>query len=279
MMKKVGFIDYYLDEFHANNYVEWISEATDGELQVAHAWAKINAPDGRSTEQWCSDYGIQQVDSMEELTRVSDYIIVLSPDNPEMHEELCQTPLKSGKPVYIDKTFAPDAAAARRIFKLAGKNGTPCFSSSALRFAQEFTEIDRKTVKNITSWGPGSFEAYSIHQIEPIVSLMGPAVIRVMYIGTDEWPALVIEFSGNRRAVLSHHGWECPFAMTINIQDGKSHTLQVKSDYYKLFIKEMTDFFINGKVKVDHDETIAIIAIREAGLKASLTPGEWISVE
>lgn len=277
-MKKIGFVDFYLDEFHANNYVEWIKDATNGELQVTHAWAKMNAPNGRTTEQWCRDYGIQQVDNIEELTRVSDCIVVLSPDNPEMHQELCQVPLKSGKPVYVDKTFAPDAATAKSIFELADKNGTPCFSSSALRFALEFKEIDRKAVRNIASWGPGSFDIYSIHQIEPIVSLMGTDVIKVMYIGTDEWPALMIEFSGNRRAILSHHGWECPFAMTVNLQSGKSQTLQVQSDYFKLFIKEMTDFFIHGEIKVDHKETIAVIAIRDAGLKASLTPGEWIRV-
>ena len=44
---------------------------------------------------------------------------MLSPDNCEMHETLCPLPLASGKPTYIDKTFAPDGAAARRIFKMA----------------------------------------------------------------------------------------------------------------------------------------------------------------
>lgn len=32
-MKKIGFIDYFLDEWHANNYPDWIRETagpTDG---------------------------------------------------------------------------------------------------------------------------------------------------------------------------------------------------------------------------------------------------------
>ena len=37
-MFKIGFIDYYLDEWHANNYPAWIKKATNGEMQVTHAW-------------------------------------------------------------------------------------------------------------------------------------------------------------------------------------------------------------------------------------------------
>ncbi len=278
-MKKIGFIDYYLDEFHANNYVDWIKEASNGALEVAYAWAKKDAPNGMSTEQWCEHYHVQQVDTVEQLTEISDFIIVLSPDNSEMHEELCQIPLRSGKRVYVDKTFAPDAATARRIFAVAEEHGTPCFSSSALRFAREYQGIDKNQIQNIASWGPGTYEIYSIHQIEPIVSLMGSEAQRVMYIGTKSWPALVIEFSGDRRAVMSHHGWSCPFAMTINFNDSTSQCIHVESDYYKIFIKEMTDFFLSGEVKVDHAETVAVIAIREAGVKAAQNPGTWVNVE
>lgn len=278
-MKKIGFIDYYLDEFHANNYVDWIKEASNGELEVAYAWAKIDAPKGMTTQEWCRHYNVKQVDTMEELTNISDFIIVLSPDNPEMHEELCNVPLRSGKRVYVDKTFAPDAEAARRIFAIAQGNGTPCFSSSALRFAEEYHGIDKCKIQNLASWGPGSYEIYSIHQIEPIVSLMGSEAQRVMYIGTKDWPALVIEFSRDRRAIMSHHGWSCPFTMTVNFSDKTSQTIQVQSDYFKMFIKEMTDFFLTGEVKVESEQTIAVIAIREAGLKAAQNPGTWVEVE
>lgn len=278
-MKKIGFIDYYLDEFHANNYVDWIKEASNGELEVAYAWAEKDAPNGMTTKQWCEHYRVQQIETIEELTEISDCIIVLSPDNPERHEDLCRVPLSSGKRVYVDKTFAPDAAAAKRIFAVAEEHGTPCFSSSALRFASEYQNIDRSKVQNIASWGPGTYEIYSIHQIEPIVSLMGSEAERVMYIGTENWPALVIEFSGNRRAVMSHHGWSCPFTMTVNFDDATSNTVKVESDYFKLFVKEMSDFFLNGEVKVAHAETVAVIAIREAGAKAACNPGTWVNVE
>ena len=38
-MIKIGFIDYYLDEWHANNYPEMLRELSDGECQVICAFA------------------------------------------------------------------------------------------------------------------------------------------------------------------------------------------------------------------------------------------------
>ena len=132
-MKKIGFIDYYLDEWHANNYPALIKEISGGELEVTCAYAVIDSPiGGMTTDQWCEKYAIPRCNSIEEVIAQSDLLGVLSPDNCEKHEELCQLPLRSGKPTYIDKTFAPSLDEARQIFSIAEKHGTPFFSSSAL---------------------------------------------------------------------------------------------------------------------------------------------------
>ena len=41
-MTKIGFIDYYLDEWHADNYPAWIREASGGEMEVAWAYGHVN---------------------------------------------------------------------------------------------------------------------------------------------------------------------------------------------------------------------------------------------
>ena len=117
-MTKLGFIDYYLDEWHANNYPAWIKEASGGETEVAYAYALIDSPKagGRTTDQWCKDFNICRCASIEEIVEKCDGLIVLSPDDCQMHEQLSELPLKSGKPVYIDKTFAPSLQAAKNIF-------------------------------------------------------------------------------------------------------------------------------------------------------------------
>ena len=45
-MKKIGFIDYYLDEWHANTYPALIKELSEGEYEVAYAYGKIDSPIG-----------------------------------------------------------------------------------------------------------------------------------------------------------------------------------------------------------------------------------------
>lgn len=278
-MKTVGFIDYYLDEYHANNYPKWLNEVSNGELVVKYAYAKIDSPiGGMTTDEWCEKYGIQRVDTIEELIEKSDCLNVLSPDNPEMHEELCELPLKSGKRVYIDKTFAETKASAEKIFAVAEEHGTPCFSASALRFATEYADIDKNEVAGLVSMGPGMLSNYSIHQIEPIVALMGPDALRVRFTGTEKHPAAVIEYKDGRVAHFSHHGWDCPFAMTIDMKDGTTKRVDVKSDYFNLFVKSMADFFMGAEPTVSHADTIGVIALREAVIKASAQPGEWVNV-
>src|SRR5690625_2397159 len=121
IVKKIGFIDYYLDEWHANHYPEWIrknAEENDRKIEVAYAWADKDLEGGLTTKEWCEKYQVQQMESLEELVEKSDYLIVFSPDHPEHHERLGELALQSGKPVYMDKTFSPDLEAGKRMFAL-----------------------------------------------------------------------------------------------------------------------------------------------------------------
>ena len=83
-MKRVGFIDYYLDEWHANNYPEMFRKYA-GSCEVVCAYGKIDSPlpGGINTREWGEKYGIAIADSIEEVIERSDCLVVLSPDNPE----------------------------------------------------------------------------------------------------------------------------------------------------------------------------------------------------
>ena len=279
MAKKIGFIDYYLDEWHALNYPQFIKEATDGEFEVAYAYAEMDKPGGMTTDQWCEKYGVQRLDSIDEVVEKSDCLIVLSPDNPERHWDLCQKPLRSGKRVYVDKTFALEKSTAEALVKLAEENNTPFFSTSALRFADELKDIDREGICFINSRGPGNFDTYSIHQIEPIVVLMGSKAKRIMSVGSGKYESMVIEFEGNRSIVMSQYGWTgVDFSMLVNYEDGKTVTVPAMTNTFPNFIKAMCDFFKTGEIKAAHDETVAIMGIIEAGNKALAAPNTWIEI-
>lgn len=277
-MKKIGFIDLHLDQFHANKYPGWIEEATAGAMKVTYAYGKRDKENGRTNEAWCKDNGIEQLPSIQDVVERSDYLVVLSPDNPEFHEELSQLPLRSGKPTYIDKTFAPDRDTAVRLFELAAKYGTPMYSTSALRFASEYAEIDPAGIQTINSWGPGAFSNYSIHQIEPIVRLMGADPQRVMYTGTADSPALLIDFGEGRRASIHHLGDNCPFTLGIKYGNGNFAQASAVSNFFEPFIRNLVTFFETGRPAVDPAETIAVITLIEHGMKAAETPETWVNL-
>lgn len=280
-MKKVGFIDYYLDEWHANNYPEFIKEHSGGELEVCYAYGKIDSPIGGMTNaEWSEKYGITLCKTAEEVVEKSDVLVVLSPDNPEMHEELCDVPLRSGKYVYIDKTFAPTRDAAVRIFEKADAFGTKCWSSSALGFASELDGIDVSGIDAIYSEGPGEFEMYIIHQIDPVIRLMGGAAKRAMYTGTGVHPAAVIEFDDGRIwHMCLRSDRDGSFEYTVADKENRAERITVKSDYFGLFIDALTEFFKTGEPPIPHERTVTVIAVREALIKARCKPFEWIEIE
>lgn len=281
-MKKLGFIDYYLNEWHADNYPDMIAKASDGEYKVCYAYAHTepSAESGlKSNRQWAEEHGIELLDSIEEVIEKSDCLVVLSPDNPEMHELLCELPLKSGKRTYVDKTFAPDKASAIRIFENAEVHGTPCYSSSALRFASELDEIDTDAIYKIYSEGPNSLSVYVIHQIEPIVRLMKSRAKRIMFLGDVIHPSLIIEFADGRYAQLYHREDETgSFRITTVDKDNLAKHYEINSDFFGNFIKEMIAFFETGVAPVTHEQTIDVIAVRTAALEAASTPFEWIEL-
>lgn len=96
-MIKVGFIDYYLDEWHANNYVHMLRDYSNGEVEAVYAWAEIDSPeDGLTTDAWCEKYGLTRMMTQEELIEKSDVLLVLAPRDPKKHEELANLALLCG---------------------------------------------------------------------------------------------------------------------------------------------------------------------------------------
>ncbi|MBQ7902090.1 MAG: Gfo/Idh/MocA family oxidoreductase [Clostridia bacterium] len=278
-MVRVGFIDYFLDEWHANNYPKLLDEHSQGRYQVTLAYGKIDNPHGGMTnEAWSEEYDISLAGSIEEVINNCDVIVVLSPDNPEMHEELCQLPLKSGKRVYIDKTFTNDAATARRLFELAESNNTPCWTSSALRFATELKDFDKNRISHIHTEGPGNFDNYSIHQIEPIVSLADSKPLRVVSIGTVENPAIAVEFENGIVADMFQCNEYSYYTNVVN-KDGSVVRKKTDSDFFGNFVDALIEFFDTGVVPVPHSQTIAVMSIRAAGIKALEKPFAVVECE
>lgn len=279
-MKKIGFIDYYLSEWHANNYPAWIKEI-DSEFEIAYAWAEVDVSpvDGVTTDGWCEKFGVQRCASIQEVCEKADYLIVLSPDNPERHLDYAKQVFPCGKPCYMDKTFAPDAETARAIFALAKQYDVKLFSSSALRFADELLDW-QEPLRSVTVSGSGRQDIYMIHFVEIAVRLMGADVESVMALSGSKNTVLAMKYRDGRIAnVCMYDTKHAPgFAISPESADPEKRLnyVNISGDYFKRLIASILAMFDGAEVPVRPEETVTVIGVMQAARKAAEHP--WTEV-
>lgn len=281
-MKTIGFIDYYLSEWHANHYPKWIAEASERigeEFVVKYAWAEeyVSPIKNVNTDEWCAKYGVEKCASIEEVCEKADYICILAPSNPEKHLEYAEKALRYGKNTYIDKTFAPDLATAEKIFEAAEKYGTKFFSSSALRYATELAELEG-TKSVITTGGGSNLPEYIIHQAEMIVKLFGASeILRVKAEPQGENQCTIrAEFEGGKECTMVYSS-AYPFTACGEIADGVSKYAPAQSEYFAALIEDVLRFYLTGETSFDTRETLCVIKLREMAIKAKEQAGKWIT--
>ena len=280
MKKKIGFIDLFIDEWHANNYPNWIrTSALKDEFDVAFAWEKAPLEGKKPLTEWCAAQQITPAASIEEVIENSDCICVLAPSNPEVHEELADLALKSGKPVYIDKPFAPNRAAAERMFALAAKYNTPLMSSSALRFGTELIDLRKKGIKFLsasTCGGGRNFPEYAIHQIEMIVSLLGVGAKELQVCGDEKKLTVALRYSDERIASMNYSPhWGFTLAAA---SDDTGAQLNTHSDIFPNLLQVILEFYKTKINPIPVAETIEIAAILDAVVKGMAQSGSWIKI-
>jgi len=270
-MKKIGLVDYYVSEWHANNYPIWIREINEeigGEFEVAYAWAELEVSplDGVTTAQWCENMGVTQCETIAELCEKSDAIIVLAPSNPETHLRYAEAVLPFGKPTYIDKTFAPDEATARRIFEIAEQYRAPVFSTSALRFAEELGKFS--DVQNlIVTGGGGNLEEYVIHMVELSVILLQDSVTEVTAIGQGRQRLFRLLTENGKHATLIFTP-RMPFILESENSEAEMTYAAVKSDFFRTLMRAILQFFETKRPPVEAPQTLEVMRVRDAILLA-----------
>ena len=250
------------------------------QFELAYAWQEQPQEGLRSLEEWCGDFNVIPATSIEQVVEESDGIIVLAPSNPEVHERLADIPLRSGKPVYIDKPFAPDRKAAERLFAKAEEHGTPMFSSSALRFGSDIQRAVSETLRGqavefaFSAGGGSSFEEYSIHQLEMLTMLMGTGAKRVMQCGSGSTSHMLIDYGSGRRSVMTLMPGQ-GFQLSARVDDA-TVTINSMTDFFPCLIEAILAFFDTKNAPVKKEETIEIVSIMEAGIKAQAITDSWV---
>lgn len=279
-MKKIGFADYYISEWHANNYPKWFKEICDEKglsYEVSYAWAeKYDSPvDGRNTDQWCREFGVTKCETIEELCEKSDYIVVLAPSNPEKHLEYARTVLKYKKNTYIDKTFAPNFSEAKEIFDLGEKYGTKFFSTSALRYADELSEIEGAGCI-ITTGGGRTIDEYIVHQVEMVVKVLKAKPLAVKVESQGSQYIARVKFEGGKMATMNYSS-SYGFTVCGDLGD-KTIYKTASSPFFKNLMADILNFFETGEAPFDVNETLDVMRIREGVLKGTKELDKWINL-
>jgi hypothetical protein len=267
MPGRIGFVDFDLNNFHANVFLRHLREDLKDRGFTVEGCYAIKEAEGRD---WATKNGVPFFADAGELDRRVDAYAVLAPADPHTHLSLCERVFPFAKPTYVDKTFAPDLATAERIFALADKYRVPMQTASALRYTsvqKAVADAGRDTLRHMIAWGSGrSFGEYAIHPVELVVSCMGPDATRLMRRGDEPFSQLLIDFAGDRTAIANvytaKHG--TPFGASITTDQ---KTTYHEPDMSRLFIDAaaaMLDLFETRQPGVDRRESLTIRRILDA---------------
>lgn len=278
-MKIIGFVDCFLDNYHANNYVNWIREYNEKkgtDFVVKYAYAEEDLAGGKTNDDWCKDNQVERCATIKEVCEKSDYIMILAPARPETHLRYAEEVFKHGKLTYVDKTFAPDYATAKKIFELAEQNNVKFFSSSALRFAKELANCNPNP-DVITICGGGRYEEYIIHCIEIAVKFMGVGAEKVRYekYFDQEWADII--YKNGKKVKINLTLFNDYFVIAPD-KDGISKMVPIDWSFFVDLLADILRFFETGEVSFDVNQTLEVMRLREKLILAREKEGEWINL-
>ena len=100
--------------------------------------------------------------------------------------------------------------------------------------------------------------------------LMQGNVKRVLAQQSGGWTQICLEWSDGRAASLTCTGKDGAFWANVGLEQ-ENRIFQITSDNFGAFLE-------GEDIPVTHSETVRIMAVREACLKASRQPGIWFEV-
>jgi predicted dehydrogenase len=217
-------------------------------------------------------YGVEIVDSIEELCSKVDVVMLESVDG-RPHLKQAIPVIKAKKPLFIDKPLAGSLRDAIQIYQLAKENNVPIFSGSSLRYwptVQAMKNGKFGELKAAESAGPAHLEPhhpdlfwYGVHATEALYTVMGPGCETVVCTATPEMHVVTGLWKDKKIGTLRglRSGAE-PYQMTV--YGSKAVLKENMSGDYTPFLREVMKFLQTGVAPVSPEETIEIFAFMEA---------------
>ncbi len=218
-------------------------------------------------------YGVEIIDSIEELLKKVDVVLLESVDG-RPHLAQVTPVLLAGKRVFIDKPLAASLEDARKIVQLSRETGTPFFSCSSYRFHPDIPKLRDDPgvgkVSKVQASSPFSklefhpdLYFYGIHGVEALYAVMGRgcvSVSRKVENGADITTGL---WRDGRTGVYygPAKGEKVP-AIRVFGTDG---SIEAPGEGgYDGLVRAIAEFFHTGRPPVDPAETLEIFEFMTA---------------
>jgi hypothetical protein len=281
---KIGLIG--LDTSHAPAFAQLLNDDSNpkripgarvvagfkgGSPDVESSYTRVDRFTAELKEKW----GVEIVGSIEELVRRVDAVIITSVDG-RTHLKQARPVFAARKRVFIDKPFAASYADAREIVKLSRESGTPFFSSSSLRFADDLQSIrqndKRGRLIGAFTYGPSPTEPhhpdlfwYGIHAVEMLYAMMGEGCESVTRTHTEGTDVIVGKWKDGRTGTMRgiREGKSEYGAIAFGEKSVLTTNTPMKVDYRNLLL-EIVKFFQTGQPPIQPEETLEMMAFMEA---------------
>lgn len=254
-----------------------------GSQDIPSSWNRVD----EYTKQLRDGFQVEIVDSIPALLEKVDVVLLESVDG-RPHLEQARPVFKAKKPVFIDKPAAGSLVDAIKIYDLARESGTPCFSSSSLRYAPGIVAAKNNpkvgAVKGCDAFSPCSLEEhhpdlfwYGIHGVETLYTFMGTGCKTVARTQTDSTEFVTGVWDDGR--VGTFRGAKNGGAYGATVFGAKGHVLAPGEGAYGKLLEEICKFFKTGKAPVSAEETIEIMTFMEAADESKRQGGKPVSLE
>jgi predicted dehydrogenase len=262
-MKRLGIVA--LESSHVDQYCR-IFNQPDFEHRLPDARITAICPQDENTQERVDElagtYGIETVVATpEEMIGVVDSAMMLGRDGAQ-HCGQTLPFLRAGIPCFVDKPFAHTMEDADLMISTAREHGVAITTSSAIRHASEFAEVDHDAVgeiKHVSLFGPGELFFYGIHQTDILMSLMGPGVEAVSNLREETMDLVSVTYGDGRSAQLQLiRGPSVRFGATLFGATGMADVRITRYDYY---VRQMVPYL---KMIDTGEEPIPEAHMREA---------------
>lgn len=213
--------------------------------------------------------------------------VVIATDKGEEHLDRARPFVEAGLPVFIDKplTIVPDHLAQFRAWVAEGR---PIYSTSAMRYAEEFRDVGRwieevGQVRTIVMTGCKSWERYGIHALEGVYPLVRPGGWRsVSNTGDEQSNVVHLRHADGVEVILPVVYDQAGAFGCLGVYGTEGYLTTKFTDTFTAFKRQLVAFVEavrTGQPPVPFEQTDELMRLIIAGIVSRNEGGRRVAIE